>query len=71
MLFVEERNLEEDDALIRIGFLRIGFLKICVSAFDIKSDSEATKKNSLSKNVKNIGVEKVLVLAIAPDIPEN
>ena len=65
-----ERELDTDDALIRVGLDGGGgFLKVCMSIFDLLSSQSKTSK--CEKKIKNSGVKKVFIIGIAPGIPEN
>ena len=74
---IEERNLNENDIIIRIGLDGGGgFVKICLSVF--KSDSEEEgdeggqgKTKRLTQRFQDSGVKKAMVVACVPDIQEN
>ena len=72
-----ERNLNEDNLIIRIGLDGGGgFMKICLSLFDLDEEvTEVAEVPSFSKKAgkdfKNSGVKKVFIVSLAPGVPEH
>ena len=76
-IMIEERNLNENDIIIRIGHDGGGgFVKICLSVFKLDSEEEGDEggqeeKKRLTQRFQDSGVKKAMVVACVPDIQEN
>ena len=65
---IQERNIDENNVLIRIGLDGGGgFLKVCLSVFDFGQ----TKKSRLGERFKDRGIKKVMIIGIVPEMQEN
>ena len=72
---IEERGINENDMLIRVGMDGGGgFMKMCVSIFELNSNNQSKKSGygkRLGERFKDSGVKKLMVIAIVPDVQEN
>ena len=66
-----KRKLNSENVIVRVGLDGGGgFLKTCLSLFELDKNSTSFKQ-MISKKYKDSGVKKVLIIGIAPGVPEN
>ena len=66
---IEERELDENDLLVRVGLDGGGgFVKVCLSLFNLCSDRPS---KILYKKLKDSGVRKSFIIALVREIQEN
>ena len=66
------RNLNHENVLVKIGLDGGGgFLKVCLSLFDLTTETTLSSGKTLSKKFKDSCVKKVFIIGITPDVPEN
>ena len=85
LFLMQERLLNEDDVIIKIGLDGgRGFIKVCLSVHDPKEDQELEeemsnlnsprkkklKKKKATRTFKNNGVKKVMIIGLVEDVPE-
>ena len=69
---VKVRELERHHCLVKIGMDGGGgFLKICASVFNLMIRDNPQSMKTLAKKFSDTGAKKILIIAIAPETPEN